>query len=128
VFWVNADLDAPDNLPIDLDKKTKKLIRKWHLRIALFVFVLLLAATTVLISQCYGWPFDANLTVDQLKIRGFIFLLYILMIICILSMGIIMLSQKLSKDPVEWTTTVSCLEHAYYDLFWLIYGFVTIES
>lgn len=128
VFWVNADVGGADNLPLELSEKTRQKIRNWHLRIALLVFILLLVATSVLISFTYGWPFDANLSVNELKIRGFIFMLYILMILCILSMFIIMLSQKFAREKIEWTTTVSCLEHAYYDLFWLIYGFVTIES
>lgn len=123
VFWVNADVHGVDNLPLGLSKKTKLLIKSWHLKLALFVFLLLLVATILIVNYEYGWPFDNNLNIDQKLLRSLVLLCMCLEIICIVGMIGIMISRKINREE-PWTTAVSCLEHAYFDLFWIVYGFV----
>lgn len=97
-----------------------------HRYLAFTVFGLMYAGSVCLISYNVGWPFDHNLTTDQIAARIPVFACYLLLTVAILGMLVLMLHES-SFGREAWDTPVSALEHAYFDLFWVIIACSRLE-
>jgi magnesium-transporting ATPase (P-type) len=105
---------------------TKNLCR-WHRRMAFLVFALLYIAAVLTLNYNIGWPFDNGMDLAETSFRKIVFFCFILMSLSISFMLFVMIYEEIhGLEP--WTTIVSGLEHAYFDLFWIVIASAQLES
>ena len=135
VFHVNPDAISDEKIKeikndISISEKERDIRVKqanftnnltyWHRRNATVLFVFLYVAAICVINYNIGWPFDNGMSIDKETIRIVIFFCFGLSSICIFSMVGIMVREKLREQNNTWTSLVSGLEHAFFDLFCII--------